>query len=228
MQMWQDLEEAAGAAPSRRPRSGQRRRHQGGAAAGAGPSGAPFGGLGLPPGALLPPPAAFGGLPPSLLFGGFGGGHGGGFGGGGFGGGPRGAGGGRGAGGTAAANPLGQLMALREAVAGMQRTGLPPQLLFSDRDFTADDYDLLCRLDETVERRGAGAAQLAALPTQVAPAGGLAGGDGGGRQRCSVCLEAFEEGEQLCALPCAHRFHAACVKTWLARKNACPICQRGL
>jgi hypothetical protein len=31
------------------------------------------------------------------------------------------------------------LTAVREALLGMQRAGLPPQLLFSDRDFTAGD-----------------------------------------------------------------------------------------
>jgi hypothetical protein len=53
----------------------------------------------------------------------------------------------------------------------------------------ADDYEMLCRLDETVEnKKGASALQLAALPTQTVPAGGLLG-DGGERLACSVCLE---------------------------------------
>ncbi|KAI8471091.1 MAG: hypothetical protein J3K34DRAFT_418495, partial [Monoraphidium minutum] len=142
------------------------------------------------------------------------------FGGGGFG--PGGGGGGRGGGMPPS------LMALRDAVMGLQRTGLPPQLLFSDRDFTADDYDMLCRLDELVEnKKGASGAQLAALPAQTAPAGGLLG-EGGERLACSVCLEEFGEGQQLCTLQCLHKFHAGCIQTWLKQKATCPVCQQKL
>jgi hypothetical protein len=82
------------------------------------------GGAGTVP-QFAPPPFMLGALPPHLLFGGPNGGPG-------SGGGRRGA--------PHAQGPFGlppSLMALREAVVGMQRTGLPPQLLFSDRDFTA-------------------------------------------------------------------------------------------
>lgn len=132
----------------------------------------------------------------------------------------------RGGGGPAPGGLPPPLAALRDAVAGMARSGLPPALLFSDRDFTADDYEALLRLDEAVEnKRGASAGQLSALPTQTAPAGGLAGG-GGERLACAVCLEELGGGQQLCSLPCTHKFHAGCVKTWLRQKAACPVCQQ--
>lgn len=68
-------------------------------------------------------------------------------------------------GGAAAA---GRYVAMREMLMGAARAGLPPSLLLSDRDFTADDYELLCRLDDTVEnRKGAAAADVAALPVEV-------------------------------------------------------------
>lgn len=47
---------------------------------------------------------------------------------------------------------------------------------------------MLCRLDELVEKKGASATQLASLPTQTVPAGGLVG-EGGEKLACSVCLE---------------------------------------
>lgn len=57
---------------------------------------------------------------------------------------------------------------VREAMVGMLRSGLPPQLLFSDRDFTADDYEMLLKLDDKVEsRRGATQTVIDALPVQV-------------------------------------------------------------
>jgi hypothetical protein len=141
---------------------------------------------------------------------------------------------------------------------------------------------MLCRLDETVEKRGASAAQLSSLPTQTAPAGGLQG-EGGERLACSVCLEVrgrralccaarapaargapalpprvclaaaagrtrarhplrrsrapprrpappqeFDEGQQLCTLPCVHKFHTGCITSWLKQKATCPVCQRKL
>ncbi len=56
----------------------------------------------------------------------------------------------------------------QELLLGALRSGLPPSLLLSDRDFTPDDYEALCRLDETVEnRKGASQQEVDALPTQV-------------------------------------------------------------
>ncbi|KIY99409.1 hypothetical protein MNEG_8552 [Monoraphidium neglectum] len=232
MQMWQDLEEASmqrqqqQQRPTRsrgqqqqqqqpsqpqwrqqpRPRSGGAQRRGSGGGGGAEGAAMPYS-----PMSFLPP-----GRPPHVLFGagiGSGGSAG------------RRSSGGYGQGRGGVPQPL---MALREAVVGLQRSGLPPHLLFSDRDFTADDYDLLCRLDDTVDsRKGASKEQLSQLPTQTAPAGGLTG-EGGERLACSVCLEEFGDGQQLCTLPCLHKFHAGCIQTWLRQKATCPVCQQKL
>lgn len=48
----------------------------------------------------------------------------------------------------------GALGAMRAAMAGLAaHTRLPPQLLYSDRDFDENDYEALLALDETVENR---------------------------------------------------------------------------
>lgn len=47
---------------------------------------------------------------------------------------------------------------VRDMFSSLVGAQLPPHLLFSDRDFTSDDYEALLRLDETVENRK-GAAQ---------------------------------------------------------------------
>lgn len=44
---------------------------------------------------------------------------------------------------------------MREMLSGVLSSGISPQLLLSDRDFTAEDYEALCRLDEKVENRKA-------------------------------------------------------------------------
>jgi len=43
---------------------------------------------------------------------------------------------------------------------------------------------------------------------------------------CPICCDAFECGERLTSLPCAHHFHSMCVNRWLAEKGTCPVCMR--
>lgn len=43
---------------------------------------------------------------------------------------------------------------------------------------------------------------------------------------CPICLEAYSRGTLLCALPCGHTFHEACVMAWLLRDHhSCPSCR---
>ncbi len=42
---------------------------------------------------------------------------------------------------------------------------------------------------------------------------------------CSICLTEIEDGEQVGILPCIHIFHVDCLRQWITRKNACPLCQ---
>ncbi|CAI5997037.1 unnamed protein product [Closterium sp. NIES-64] len=50
-----------------------------------------------------------------------------------------------------------------------------------------------------------------------------------GATECAVCLSDFSDGEQLrCLLPCAHRFHVACIDCWLLSHTTCPVCRTAL
>lgn len=43
---------------------------------------------------------------------------------------------------------------------------------------------------------------------------------------CSVCLSAFEDGEDIRQLPrCKHSFHAPCIDMWLYSHSDCPLCR---
>ncbi|PNW88949.1 hypothetical protein CHLRE_01g051700v5 [Chlamydomonas reinhardtii] len=122
-----------------------------------------------------------------------------------------------------------QARAMREQMVAAQRAGIPAHLLLGDRDFTPEDYEMLCRLDERVEnRKGAKEEQLAALPTEVLTADNPRRRSDGAPATCAVCMEDLVAGETVKRIPCAHEFHENCIDQWLRTKANCPICQRGL
>jgi len=43
---------------------------------------------------------------------------------------------------------------------------------------------------------------------------------------CSICLCPIENGDKVGKLPCNHLMHVDCLKSWLQRQNACPLCKR--
>ena len=43
---------------------------------------------------------------------------------------------------------------------------------------------------------------------------------------CAICLEMFEEDENIIQLNCNHIFHLHCIDDWLQRKENCPVCRR--
>ena len=48
----------------------------------------------------------------------------------------------------------------------------------------------------------------------------------GTHETCAVCLEDYEDGEELRGLVCGHQFHQPCVDPWLMTKRAnCPVCK---
>lgn len=45
---------------------------------------------------------------------------------------------------------------------------------------------------------------------------------------CCICLNDYQQGEELRLLPCQHRFHSQCIEDWFARAPLCPICKESL
>mmetsp|Transcript_13751 Transcript_13751/g.31409 ORF Transcript_13751/g.31409 Transcript_13751/m.31409 type:complete len:114 (-) Transcript_13751:158-499(-) len=41
---------------------------------------------------------------------------------------------------------------------------------------------------------------------------------------CELCLEDYEEGDELLRMPCMHLFHSKCVGPWLQKSYSCPVC----
>lgn len=116
----------------------------------------------------------------------------------------------------------GELAAMHQAVMGARSGALPPSLLFSDRDFTDEDYEALLELDKGIEnRQGATREAINTIPVERVPrgAGAVALGD------CPICLETFRGGESLRRLACKHCYHKGCIDKWLRNKATCPICK---
>jgi len=44
--------------------------------------------------------------------------------------------------------------------------------------------------------------------------------------RCTVCMDAFEEPDELVVLRCSHYFHSLCAVGWLKDHNSCPFCKQ--
>lgn len=42
---------------------------------------------------------------------------------------------------------------------------------------------------------------------------------------CCICLSVYNEGAELCMLPCNHRFHYGCLSRWLRINATCPLCK---
>ena len=51
-------------------------------------------------------------------------------------------------------------------------------------------------------------------------------GFGQSQMLCSICLDDFEDGEQVRELRCNHIFHVQCIDEWLRTKDVCPLCNR--
>ena len=41
---------------------------------------------------------------------------------------------------------------------------------------------------------------------------------------CLICMEELEEGGRIGDLSCQHCFHVDCLKTWIKKRNVCPLC----
>lgn len=45
---------------------------------------------------------------------------------------------------------------------------------------------------------------------------------------CTICMDEFEEGQNIRYLPCMHYYHQACIDDWLLRSFTCPRCMESV
>lgn len=94
--------------------------------------------------------------------------------------------------------------------------GLTARQLFElqNREITAEDFEMLCILDEGVAKKTLDKASVEKFATSKVTKGG---------QDCGVCQCELEMGEEMTSLPCGHKFHTECINEWLLKyNNSCP------
>jgi len=64
-----------------------------------------------------------------------------------------------------------------------------------------------------------GGVVLAASPEKSVQPGKFAWASMSALTDCSVCLEAYRNGDRVCRLPCAHAFHADVSRPWTTHKG---------
>lgn len=75
--------------------------------------------------------------------------------------------------------------------------------------------------EEADKSTAANASDIAALPTQK-----LSNLQHLGEQtKCLICLDEFQDSDELKTLPCLHIYHHKCVDRWLCTDNSCPVCK---
>eukprot|EP00127_Corallochytrium_limacisporum_P007091 Clim_evm10s242 gene=Clim_evmTU10s242 len=102
--------------------------------------------------------------------------------------------------------------------------GLRLRLALMDRDFTAEDYEDLILLDQANEKKRLTEETINSLPSRKVDLETVAKGE-----KCTICLEHYEAGEELRELQCGadqpHIYHKMCIDQWLTTSVTCPLCK---
>lgn len=101
------------------------------------------------------------------------------------------------------------------------RDNLLYRLQFVQRDFTAEDYELLLSLDDSVaKKKTTSDSDISAIPVKQVTKESTLKND-----QCSICLDTLlEEGMRIKELRCSHVYHADCIDRWLKCSITCPVC----
>jgi hypothetical protein len=82
------------------------------------------------------------------------------------------------------------------------------------RDLTPEDFELLCLLDETVQKATLSSTTVQNFKECIVDE----------PVECGVCLGELDIGELAKLMPCGHKFHPECIRKWLVDYNdSCPF-----
>ena len=80
-----------------------------------------------------------------------------------------------------------------------------------------EDYEMLLRLDERIQRKTVTSDIIESLPVMDVDQLRL-------NDQCSICMENYQLGQKLRRLPCEHLFHSDCIERYLREfSTQCPL-----
>ncbi|PWA60531.1 zinc finger, RING/FYVE/PHD-type [Artemisia annua] len=103
-----------------------------------------------------------------------------------------------------------------------------PDEAFAESSFIVNDHAL--GLNTSINSSGSGLSEETILEhlqviTRKAKFGGENKGEKEEIDTCSICYDEYEENDKIGKLQCGHLFDVECIKSWLLRKNSCPMCR---
>ena len=75
------------------------------------------------------------------------------------------------------------------------------------------------------QARGITQAQITDATRTVKWQPGMFGGDDDDNM-CTITMEPYKAGDEVCVLPCEHHFSQSAINTWLRQHNTCPLCRQ--
>lgn len=91
------------------------------------------------------------------------------------------------------------------------------------RDLDAEDFELLCSLDEVRMPKVEGTVRKMLDQLQRVEASRCQS------NTCWICLDTFAPNAWVTQLPCGHAFCTGCIEEWVSKcKSSCPICQNSI
>ena len=75
------------------------------------------------------------------------------------------------------------------------------------------------------QARGITHAQITNATRTVQWQPGMFGG-GNDDNMCTITMEPYKAGDEVCVLPCEHHFSQSAINTWLRQHNTCPLCRQ--
>lgn len=107
---------------------------------------------------------------------------------------------------------------------GRRQAGMSPQQLEVQRQFVLRFLREQQDDPQETQQQPAPRNLIAALPTHIVTAAEVAAAPEE-HKVCTICIENFQEGDEVRTLPCFHRFHKNCVSRWLRQNGICPVCK---
>jgi hypothetical protein len=90
---------------------------------------------------------------------------------------------------------------------------------------TEEHMDVLTQQEHNVERRYPTSLALKTRAFHGEEYGDQSDDNGGDFDNvCCICFAEILHGDIVGDLPCSHMFHKECIKDWIKRRNACPLC----